>query len=243
MTITLLTLFPNFFVSPFSMGVIDGAIKNASIDIDIVNLRDYGDGNYKKCDDYSYGGGPGLVMTASIFEKYFDKNKKGHTVFFTPTGSPLKQNMVKRLSNEDNITLILGHYEGIDKRVEELYVDECISIGDYVLSGGEIPSLVLIDAISRYKDVLGNELSVLSDTFEENASGLLEYDQYTRPPFIKNLSVPEVLLNGNHKCIDEYRRKSSLIKTFNYRPDLLTNIDLTKKDIKTIFNYLIEKSN
>ncbi len=242
MTITLLTLFPTFFDSPISMGVIDGALKNKKVNLEIINLREFGDGTYRKCDDYPYGGGPGLIMTASIFQKYFDENKKGHTVLFTPTGNKLSQNKIKELSQKEHITLLLGHYEGIDSRVEELYVDESISIGDYVLSGGEIPALVLIDAISRYKDVLGNNESVINDTFEENANGLLEYEQYTRPSEIKGLEVPPILLSGHHKNIDKYRRERSIIRTFKYRPDIFSNTNLTKADITTIYNYLIEKT-
>lgn len=239
MTVTLLTLFPTFFDSPTSMGVINGALENKKINLDIVNLREYGDGNYRKCDDYPYGGGPGLVMTASIFQKYFDENEKGHTILFTPTGNKLNQNKIKELSEKEHITLLLGHYEGIDARVDELYVDESISIGDYVLSGGEIPALVLLDAVSRYKDVLGNDESVINDTFEENSNGLLEYEQYTRPSEIKNLKVPPILLSGHHKNIEKYRRECSIIRTFSYRPDIFSNINLTKTDITTIYKYLI----
>ena len=138
--------------------------------------------------------------------------------------------------------MILGHYEGIDYRVEEKYADEAISIGDYVLSGGEIPALLLLDAVSRYKGVMNNDESVISDTFEENSSGLLEYEQYTRPPEIDGMKVPDILLSGNHKNIDEYRRKRSIIKTFKNREDLFSKINLTKKDIQTIFDYLKENT-
>lgn len=243
MKISILTLFQTFFDSPTSMGVIDAAIKNKKIYLDIINLREYGAGNYKKCDDYSYGGGPGLVMTCSIFQKYFDKNKRGHTILFSPTGNKLTQKKVKEISKKEHITLILGHYEGVDARVESLYVDETISIGDYVLSGGEIPALVLIDAISRYKDILGNDTSVINDTFEDNTNGLLEYEQYTRPNKIEDLEVPPVLLSGHHKNIEQYRRERSIIKTYKYRPDMLSNVHLTKSDILTIYEHLIDKTN
>lgn len=242
MKITVLTLFPDFFVSPLNTGIINGAIENKTVEIEIVHLREYGEGNYKRCDDYSYGGGPGMLLTCNIFKKYFDTHTPSYTVLFTPTGKQLNQEVIKELAEKDHITLILGHYEGVDKRVEELYTDLSLSIGDYVLSGGEIASLVLIDAISRYKGVLGNDESVKNDTFEENLNGLLEYDQYTRPPVFENIEVPSFLLNGSHKEINNFRHNSSLIKTFEYRADLFAKYRLTKKDIKTIFNYLLNKT-
>ena len=158
MIIDILTLFPKFYESPTSMGVIGMALNEKKIDLNIVDMRLYGDGNYKKCDDYTYGGGPGMIMTYSIFKKYFDSNNRGYTLLFSPSGKILTQKKIKELSNKDHITMILGHYEGIDYRVEKKYADEVISIGDYVLSGGEIPALLLVDAVSRYKGVLNNTL-------------------------------------------------------------------------------------
>ena len=137
--------------------------------------------------------------------------------------------------------MILGHYEGIDYRVEKKYADETISVGDYVLSGGEIPALLLIDAIARYKDTLNNKESVYNDTFEENSEGLLEYNQYTRPEKIDDMEVPNILMSGNHKNIEEYRRMSGLINTFKNRADMFSNIKLSKKDLNVIFDYLINK--
>ena len=142
-----------------------------------------------------------MIMTYTIFKKYFESNNKGHTIIFSPSGKTLTQEKIKELSKKEHITLILGHYEGIDYRVEKKYADETISIGDYVLSGGEIPALLIIDAICRYKGVLNNSESVVNDTFEENANGLLEYEQYTRPYEIDNMKVPDVLISGNHKLI------------------------------------------
>lgn len=246
MKIKILTLFEYFFHSPMSVGVINTAIENKNIEIEIIDLRKYGEGNYKKCDDTPSGGGPGMVMTASIFKKYFDSvrdnsNKKNHTILFSPAAKVLTQAKVKELAKKEELTLILGHYEGIDKRVEDLYVDETLSIGDYVLSGGEIASLVLIDSIARYKGALGNEESILHDTFEINTYGMLEYDQYTRPREIEHISIPEVLQNGNHKEIDNYRHNNSLVKTFTLRPDIFLNLAITKRDIKVIFDYLKNK--
>ncbi len=243
MKIDILTLFPNFYDSPLSIGIIKTALEEKKVNINIVNMREFGEGNYKRCDDYPYGGGPGVILTFNIFKKYFDNNKKGHTIFFTPSGTTITQKKIKELSQKEHLTFVLGHYEGIDYRIEEKYVDECISIGDYVLSGGEIPSLLLLDAIIRYKGVMNNNDSVVSDTFEDNSNGLLEYEQYTRPELIDNMKVPDILLSGHHKKIEEYRRERSLIKTFNIRADLFSKLQLNHKDIKTIYNYLINKTN
>ena len=219
MIIDILTLFPKFYESPISVGLINNAINENKIKLNIV-----------------------MIMTYNIFKKHFDNNKKGYTLFFSPSGKTLTQKKIKELSNKEHITMILGHYEGIDYRVEHRYADEAVSIGDYVLSGGEIPALLIVDAISRYKGILNNDASVPSDTFEENSMGLLEYEQYTRPAEIDNMKVPEVLISGNHKNIDEYRRERSLIKTFINRADLFSKIDLNKKDLKIIFDYLKNKN-
>lgn len=239
MIIDILTLFPNFYDSPFSFGIISNAINKKKININIVDIRIFGDGNYKKCDDYPYGGGPGMILTYNIFKKYFDSHNRGYTLIFSPSAKNLTQDKIKELSKKEHITMILGHYEGIDYRVEKKYADESISIGDYVLSGGEIPALLLVDAISRYKEVMNNKESIINDTFEENSLGLLEYEQYTRPREIDNMKVPDILLSGNHKYINMYRRERSLIKTFKNRADLFSKIDLKSTDIKNIFNYLI----
>lgn len=242
MIIDILTLFPTFYESPISVGIINNAIKNKKINLNIVNMRNFGEGNYKRCDDYPYGGGPGMILTYDIFKKYFENNNKGYTIIFSPSGKTLKQKKIKELSQKEHITMILGHYEGIDYRVEKKFADEIISIGDYVLSGGEIPALLLIDAISRYKYILNNKESVYSDTFEKNSFGLLEYEQYTRPEKIDDMEVPNILISGNHKNIEEYRRASSLIKTFKNRADMFSEIKLSKKDLNIIFDYLINKS-
>ena len=242
MLIDILTLFPTFYESPISVGIINNAIKNKKINLNIVNMRNFGEGNYKRCDDYPYGGGPGMILTYDIFKKYFENNNKGYTIIFSPSGKTLKQKKIKELSQEEHITMILGHYEGIDYRVEKKFADEIISVGDYVLSGGEIPALLLIDAISRYKDILNNKESVYSDTFEKNSFGLLEYEQYTRPEKIDDMEVPNILISGNHKNIEEYRRASSLIKTFKNRADMFSEIKLSKKDLNIIFDYLINKN-
>lgn len=242
MIIDILTLFPAFYESPISLGVINEAIKNRKINLNVVNMRNFGEGSYRRCDDYPYGGGPGMIMTYNIFKKYFENNKKGYTIIFSPSGKTLKQKKIRELSKKEHITMILGHYEGIDYRVEKKFADENISVGDYVLSGGEIPALLLIDAIARYKDTLNNKESVYNDTFEENSEGLLEYEQYTRPDNIDDMEVPNILISGNHKNIEEYRRASSLIKTFKNRADMFSDIKLSKKDLNIIFDYLKNSS-
>lgn len=228
-----------------SVGIIGNCKAHNHVDIDVVGIRQYGYGNYRKCDDYPYGGGAGLVMTADLFERYYEANPKAsneHTVLLSPTGSVFNQAKAKEFSEKENLTFILGHYEGVDARVEQAYVHESVSIGDYVLSGGEAAVIVIIDAICRYKGGLGNENSLVDDTFESGMDGLLEYEQYTRPELdALGVSVPDVLLSGDHKKIAEYRRLRSLIRTFTYRKDLFAKANITKKDIIAMYNYLAKK--
>lgn len=245
MNIKILTLFERYFDSPLSTGIIGNCIAHNHVSVNVVDIRRYGYGNYRKCDDYPYGGGAGLVMTVDLFERYYEANAKTrgeYTVLLSPTGSVFNQDKARMLSEKDNLTFILGHYEGVDARVENAYVDESISIGDYVLSGGEAAVLVIIDAICRYKGGLGNDASLVDDTFESGMNGLLEYEQYTRPD-VDNIGqeVPSVLMSGDHKKIAEYRRLRSLIRTFNNRKDLFAKADISKKDIIAIYNYLAKK--
>lgn len=244
MHLTILTLFPDFFTSPFATGVIDGARERDLLQTDLVNLREYGLTRHRKCDDYPYGGGPGMVMSVEPFEKYYrahPKKKGEHTVMLTPTGTPLSQPIVKRLAGKERLTLICGHYEGVDGRVESAFCDEAISIGDYVLSGGEPAALVIVDAMVRYFGVLGNDASVPGDTFEEHTQGLLEHEQYTRPPISESGSVDDVLKGGNHREIEAWRRRRSVLRTFQYRSDLLARVPLTAEDIRYIFDHVIKK--
>ncbi len=245
MNIKILTLFENYFDDPLSVGIIGNCVAHNHVNIDVIGIRQYGYGSYRKCDDYPYGGGAGLVMTADLFERYYVANAKKsgeYTVLLTPTGGVFNQAKAREFSEKDNLTFILGHYEGVDARVESAYVDESVSIGDYVLSGGEAAVLVIIDAICRYKGGLGNENSLVDDTFESGMDGLLEYEQYTRPDVdALGQSVPSILLSGDHKKIAEYRRLRSLIRTFNYRKDLFAKADITKKDIIAMYNYLAKK--
>ncbi|MBI4977647.1 MAG: tRNA (guanosine(37)-N1)-methyltransferase TrmD [Spirochaetes bacterium] len=245
MTVTILTLFPDFFTSPFSTGVIAGAKERDLLHMNIVNLRDYSaDAKHHKCDDYPYGGGPGMVMSVEPFMRYYEvhpKQPKEHTVLLAPSGAVMTQPVVKRLSGYERLTLIAGHYEGVDGRVETLYADETLSIGDYVLSGGEPAAMVVIDALVRYFGVLGNDASVPSDTFEAGLDGLLEYEQYTRPPDAAGHMVNAGLRGGDHRVIERWRRQRSVLRTFRYRSDLLAQAKLDADDVRTIFDYLIDK--
>ena len=221
MKIDILTLFPEMF-DALNHSILARAQKNNLLTINVINIRDFSKDNNKRCDDYSYGGGAGMIMTAQPLYDAIQsvKTENSFTIYLSPKGKLLKQDLVKQISqNYEHIILVCGHYEGIDERIIELCVDEEISIGDYVLTGGELPAMVLIDSIARYiPSVLGNK-----DTTEEESfsTGLLEYPQYTRPSEFMGLKVPEVLLNGNHKEIDKWRKEQSLNITKKRRPDLL----------------------
>lgn len=221
MKIDVLTLFPDFVNTIKAYSIISRAIEEEKISLQSINIRDFSKNKHKKVDDYSYGGGPGMVMTPQPLADSIEatKTENSHLVYLSPRGKKFTQKVAENLSNYDHLILLCGHYEGIDQRIIDLYVDEEISIGDYVLTGGELPAMVVIDAVSRMiPGVLGNDLSSEIESFE---NGLLEYDQYTRPEEFKGLKVPSVLLSGNHKKIEEFRKESSLKKTLENRPDLL----------------------
>jgi len=203
------------------------------LSIEAINLRDFSTNKHRKVDDYTYGGGAGMLMQAqpvydawkSVVDRLefdFDKEKKARCIYLTPQGSRFDQSVAKELSKEKDLILLCGHYEGIDERVLEEIVTDYISIGDYVLTGGELPAMVLVDAISRLvPGVLSNEESTSFESFEEN---LLEYPQYSRPEEWRGKKVPEVLLSGHHKRIEEWRREQSVIRTKERRPDLLSSV-------------------
>ena len=222
MRIDIITIFPELF-SPFlKTSIIKRAQEKRKVTISVYNLRDYAKDKHKKVDDRPFGGGPGMVlMPQPIFDaiRKIKGKKKAKVILLCPTGNPLSQELAKKLTQEKHLILICGHYEGIDERVRECLVDESISIGDYVLTGGEIPAMVLVDCITRLiPGVLGRQESLVDESFEQN---LLEYPQYTRPENFRGKTVPNVLLSGNHKVINEWRRKESLLRTKKYRPDLL----------------------
>jgi tRNA (guanine37-N1)-methyltransferase len=232
MKFDVLTLFPEMF-EPIKHSIINRAVEKNVIDINLINIRDFSKDKHKKVDDTPYGGGAGMIMKPDVVYDAFKsiKDKKTKPIYLSPKGVKLDQEKVKLLSKEESITLLCGHYEGIDQRVLDEIAFEEISIGDYVLTGGELPAMVLIDSISRYVEgVISNE-SIDEESF---SNGLLEYPQYTRPEVFEGISVPEVLKSGNHQNIDKWRRLESLKITYKNRPELLENIELTQEELDYI---------
>lgn len=233
MRIDILTLFPEMCLSVLSESIIGRARENGFVEINCINIRDYTLDKHNRVDDAPYGGGTGMVMQAQpvydCFSALCDSlGKRPRLFYMSPKGKTLTQQMVKELSEYDNIAILCGHYEGIDERVLEEIVDEEISVGDYVITGGELPALILADAISRMiPGVLPNEDAY---TLESHYSGLLEYPQYTRPFEWMGRQVPEVLISGHHANIQKWQREQSLITTLNKRPDLLEKAELSDED-------------
>lgn len=227
--ISILTLFPEMF-SALQHSILGKAIEKEILDISIINIRDYSKDKHKKCDDYAFGGGAGMLMMAQPIcdcIDCIDPNRQAHRIYLSPKGKKLCQTEVERLATYDNLLLLCGHYEGVDQRAIDLEIDEEISIGDYVLTGGELPAMVLVDTISRYCDgVLGSAESTREESFTQN---LLEYPQYTRPAEFRGLKVPDVLLNGNHKEIDLWRRQQQVDLTKSLRPDLVVDNPLVQQ--------------
>jgi len=234
MNINILTIFPEIF-DVLNSGVLSKAIKNKIISFDTLDIRKNASNKHNHVDSKPYGGGEGMVMNAEPIVKtlkQIDQKNLGKVLFMSPQGERLNQNKVISLSKLKNITIICGRYEGIDQRVIDKYVDEEISVGDFILSGGEYAAICLIDAISRHiPGTLGNKDSYLKDTF---SNGLLKGDVYTKPENFDSMQVPEVLLSGNHQKIEQWRKENSLLKTFIKRPDLLKDIKLTKKQKKLL---------
>ncbi len=228
MKFDVLTLFPEMF-EPLKHSIIERASKQNLIDINLINIRDFSKDKHKKVDDTPYGGGAGMVVRADVvYDAYQSvKDESAKVIYLSPQGKKLNQEKVQELSKEQHLILLCGHYEGIDQRVLDEIVDEEISIGDYVLTGGELPAMVLIDSVSRY---VGGVLSTDSTKEESFSQGLLEYSQYTRPEKFLAKTVPEVLTSGNHQKIDEWRRRSSLINTFLKRPELLNQEDMKEAE-------------
>lgn len=231
MNFNVLTIFPEMVNSAFSYGVLSKAIEKNIISVNAVNVRDYAEDKHKMTDDYQYGGGQGLVMKPEPVCKAVNdikKHKETRVILLDPRGQKLNQAKVESLLEYDDITIICGRYEGIDERIRDLVVDEEISIGDYVLSGGEFAAFCLVDAIARLiPGVLGDEMSPVEESF---STGLLEYPHYTRPAEYEGLKVPEVLMSGHHAEIEKWRRKESLKITLQNRPDLLKSACLDEKD-------------
>ena len=234
MKITVLTLFPEIMKSLLEYSIIGKAVENNLIKINYVNIRDYSQNKHNKVDDYPYSGGPGMLLKADSLSEALNHVviNKSKVIYMSPKGKLLNQEKVKELSKEEDIVIIAGHYEGIDQRVIENYVDEEISIGDYILTGGELPALVLIDSVSRLiPGVLGNKNSHHNETFEDN---LLEHPQYTRPFNYKGDKVPEILISGDHEKIKRWKRYKAIEATIKNRPDLLKS----KKNIITEYEKL-----
>ena len=235
MKFNVLTLFPEMF-SSLDESIIGRSKEKGLIDINLINIRDFSKNKHKKVDDTPYGGGAGMVMEPTVIYDAFKsiKDEKTKVIYLSPQGKTLNQQKVQDLAKEESITLLCGHYEGIDQRVIDTIVDEEISIGDYVLTGGELPAMVLIDSVSRYIEGVLKEESIKEESF---TNGLLEYPQYTRPEVFLDKKVPEILLSGNHQKIYEWRRNQSIINTYIKRPDLLKEINLSEKEQKMLEEY------
>ena len=220
MKIDILTLFPEMF-TPLKTSIIGRAVDSGKLDINVVDIRDYTLDKHNKCDDTPFGGGAGMVMMAqpiaSAIES-IDPEHKARRIFMSPRGKTFNQKIVLEYGKEERLLLLCGHYEGVDQRVIDLFIDEELSIGDFVLTGGEIPAMAVVDAVARYVDGVINQDSLSQESF---ASGLLEYPQYTRPQEFMGLKVPEVLTSGHHANIEKWRKEQSLEITKKNRPDLL----------------------
>lgn len=234
MKFDVLTLFPEMF-EPLNQSILGRAAEKNLININPINIRDFSKDKHKKVDDTPYGGGAGMVIRPDVvYDAYKSiKDDGAKVIYMSPQGTVLNQEKVKDLSKEQHLIILCGHYEGIDQRVLDEIVDEEISIGDYVLTGGEIPAMVLIDSVSRYVEgVISNE-STSEESFSNN---LLEYPQYTRPEVFNNVIVPDVLKSGHHENIEKWRRAESLKNTYKKRPDLLKDVQLSEEDRKILKN-------
>lgn len=242
-----LTLFPEMIEQGLNTSVIGRALEKGVLSLQTVNIRDFSEDKHNHVDDYPYGGGAGMVMAPGpvyrayqYIEEQISNRKAEQTgtprvIYLTPQGRVFEQGIAKELAKEEDLIFLCGHYEGIDERVLEMIVTDYISIGDYVLTGGELPAMVVMDAISRLvPGVLNNEVSAEFESFQDN---LLEYPQYTRPEVFMGKCVPEVLLSGHHAKIDQWRKEQSILRTAQNRPDLLKKAVLTKKEQKFLEEY------
>ena len=230
MKFDVLTLFPEMFEA-IKQSIIGKAAEKNLININLINIRDFSKNKHKKVDDTPYGGGAGMVMQADVvYDAYKSiKDENAKVIYLTPQGKVLNQKKVEELSKAEHLILLCGHYEGIDQRVLDKIVNEEISIGDYVLTGGEIPAMVLIDSVSRYVEGVLSEDSISEESFSQ---GILEYPQYTRPEIFEGMKVPEILQSGHHENIKKWRRCEALKNTYNKRPELLENVELSEQDKK-----------
>lgn len=235
MKINIMTLFPEMCEAVLCESIIGRARENGFVEIECVNIRDYTKDKHNRVDDAPYGGGMGMLMQVQPIDDCYKaicekSGKKSRLIYMSPCGEVLTQEKVKKLASLDEITLLCGHYEGVDRRVIDSLVDEEISVGDYVLTGGELPALILADAVSRMlPGVLPNDEA---KELESHYNGLLEYPQYTRPYEWNGMKVPDVLISGHHGNIEKWRREQSLLMTAKYRPDMLRKADLSESDKK-----------
>lgn len=230
MRIDVLTLFPRMFEGPMGESIIGKAVEKELLEINIHNFRDYSENKHQQVDDYPYGGGAGMLLKVQpIYDnlKAIDEatgNQKKRVILLDPAGKPFNQKMAEEFANEEQLVFICGHYEGYDERIRSMVTDE-VSLGDYVLTGGELGAMVMIDATVRLlPEVLGNQSSAKTDS---HSTGLLEHPQYTRPAEFNGMKVPEVLMNGNHRLIEEWQLKESLRRTYLRRPDMLETLEMT----------------
>lgn len=241
MNFHVLTLFPEMIRQGLSASITGRALEKGILQLDTIDIRDFAENKHNRVDDYPYGGGAGMVMAPGPVVRAYRyikeqieagcENKRApRVIYLTPQGKVFDQSMAEEFAEEEELIFLCGHYEGIDERALEMIVTDNVSIGDYVLTGGELPAMVMIDAVSRLvPGVLNNETSAEFETFQDN---LLEYPQYTRPEEFEGRKVPEVLLSGHHARIEEWRREQSLIRTLKNRPDMLEEAALTEKDKK-----------
>lgn len=233
MRIDVLTLFPSMFEGVFSSSILGKAREKGIVELNTVNFRDYANNKHNTVDDYPYGGGGGMVLKAEPIFSAVEAltqplNSKPRVILMCPQGESFAQRKAEELSREEHLIFICGHYEGYDERIREHLVTDELSIGDYVLTGGELPAMVIIDSVARLlPGVLGNETSAVTDSF---STGLLEYPHYTRPEQFRDWKVPDILLSGHHANIEKWRKEQALLRTLRKRPDLLEAYPLTEKE-------------
>ena len=240
----IMTLFPEMVMNGLNTSITGRAIQKGLLSVEAVNIRDYAFNKHNSVDDYPYGGGAGMLMQAEpVYQCYHALEerigKRPRVVYLSPQGETFHQKMAEELAEEEELVFLCGHYEGIDERVLEEIVTDYVSIGDYVLTGGELPAMIMVDAISRLvPGVLHNDVSAEFESFQDN---LLEYPQYSRPEVWHGRQVPEVLLSGHHANIEKWRRRESVIRTAKNRPDLLARAELTEEE-KTLASKILEET-